>query len=42
MYNDINYSEVVQSVERWTVNPYVTGSIPVLRARTPIRRWCVR
>ncbi len=23
-----NYSSLVQSVERWTVNPYVAGSSP--------------
>ena len=26
------YSGIVQSVEQWTVNPYVTGSSPVARA----------
>ena len=24
----LNYSSLVQSVERWTVNPYVAGSSP--------------
>ena len=27
------YSGIVQSVEQWTVNPYVTGSSPVARAK---------
>lgn len=26
------HSGIVQSVEQWTVNPYVTGSSPVARA----------
>ena len=31
------YSSIVQSVERWTVNPYVTGSSPVRGAI--MREW---
>ena len=27
------HSGIVQSVEQWTVNPYVTGSSPVARAK---------
>ena len=27
------HSGIVQSVEQWTVNPYVTGSNPVARAK---------
>ena len=32
------HSGIVQSVEQWTVNPYVTGSSPVARA-TDFRRF---
>ena len=32
VYHMQRYSGIVQSVEQWTVNPYVTGSSPVARA----------
>ena len=33
IYYSVRYSGIVQSVEQRTVNPYVTGSSPVARAK---------
>ena len=33
VYYTVRYSGIVQSVEQRTVNPYVTGSSPVARAK---------
>ena len=32
------HSGIVQSVEQWTVNPYVTGSSPVARATNSVAK----
>ena len=39
VYYSVRYSGIVQSVEQRTVNPYVTGSSPVARAKISPDFW---